>query len=309
MTHLSVRLLGPLLVTLDGQAITGFETEKVRALLAYLAVEADRPHRRDFLAELLWPDRPTGAANANLRHTLARLRHSLGEAAAQVDADPQAAPPFLHVTRQTIQFDSASNAWVDTKTFIALLRGAQSADLPPFPMLEEAVVLYRGLFWEDAAVTDSAAFEEWLLLTRGHFGRLMLDALHSLATGYEKAGDHAHALVHARHAVETDPCDEPAQRQVMRLLALTGQRSAALAQYEACRTVLAAELGVEPATETTALSQRIRSGELESPAQHRERQPSPPLPAFLVDGAKEAKPSIFVAREQELARLYSWSFR
>jgi predicted ATPase len=44
----------------------------------------------------------------------------------------------------------------------------------------------------------------------------------------------------------------------MRLLARTGQRSAALVQYEACRRVLANELGVEPAEDTRRLYRRIR---------------------------------------------------
>ena len=293
-------------MTLDGQPITCFETEKVRALLAYLAVEADRPHRRDFLAEMLWPERPMGAANANLRHTLASLRRAIGETAAQLNPNHQAVLPFLLVNRQTIQFNSASDAWVDVQAFTALLRSSQSPDRPPLAALEEAVGLYRGLFWEDATVTDSAALEEWLLLTREQFGRLVLDALHRLAAGYEKAGDYGRALRHAWRGVETEPCDEQAQRQVMRLLALTGQRSAALAQYEACRSILAEELGLEPAAETTELSQRIRADDLEGLAPNRERQPRSQLPAFLAEGAEEVKPPIFVARERELVRLQSF---
>ncbi len=81
MARLSVRLLGPMQVTLDGQPVTRFETEKARALLAYLAAEADQPHRRDFLAEMLWPERLPGAANANLRHALACLRRAIGDPA------------------------------------------------------------------------------------------------------------------------------------------------------------------------------------------------------------------------------------
>ena len=306
MTHLSIRLLGPMQVTLDGQPVTRFETEKVRALLAYLAVEADRPHRRDFLAEMLWPERPKGAATANLRHTLASLRRAISETATQRKPDCQIAPPFLLANRQTIQFNGAGDAWVDVKAFAALLQGSQSPDQPPLAALEEAVGLYRGLFWEDASVTDSAALEEWLLLTREQFGRLVLDALHRLAEGYAKAGDYGRALRHAWRGVETEPCDEQAQRQVMRLLAITGQRSAALAQYEACRSILADELGVEPAAETTELSQRIRADDLEVLAPNRERQPLSQLPAFLEEGAEQVKPPIFVAREQELARLRSF---
>ena len=45
MARLSLSLLGPLHAERAGARIRGFESNKVRALLAYLAVEADRPHR------------------------------------------------------------------------------------------------------------------------------------------------------------------------------------------------------------------------------------------------------------------------
>ena len=306
MTRLSICLLGPMRVAVDDQPVTCFETEKVRALLAYLAVEADRPHHRDFLAEMLWPERPKGAANANLRHTLASLRRAIGETATPLTPDDRAASPFLLVNRQTIQFNGISDAWVDAKAFNALLRLSQSPDPSSLVSLEEAVGFCRGLFCEDVSVTDSAAFEAWLLLAREHFGRLALDALHRLVEGYERAGDYGRALRHGWRGVETEPCDEQAQRQVMRLLALTGQRSAALAQYEACRRALADELGVEPAAETTELSQRIRTDDLEVPALNRERQPLSQFPSFLEEGPEEVRPPKFVARERELAKLRSF---
>ena len=53
MAHLSLSFLGGFAVTLDGQPVTAFGTNKVRALLAYLAVESARPHRREELAGLL----------------------------------------------------------------------------------------------------------------------------------------------------------------------------------------------------------------------------------------------------------------
>ena len=45
--RLSISLLGSFQVMLDGNAITQFGYDKVRALLAYLAVEANRPLRRE----------------------------------------------------------------------------------------------------------------------------------------------------------------------------------------------------------------------------------------------------------------------
>jgi DNA-binding SARP family transcriptional activator len=40
MARLSLSLLSPFQATLDGEPVTGFATNKARALLAYLAVEA-----------------------------------------------------------------------------------------------------------------------------------------------------------------------------------------------------------------------------------------------------------------------------
>jgi DNA-binding SARP family transcriptional activator len=74
MPHLSLRVLGPLHITLGGQSITTLAYDKVWALLVYLALAADRAHRRTALAGLLWPDQPEHVARTNLRQALARLR-------------------------------------------------------------------------------------------------------------------------------------------------------------------------------------------------------------------------------------------
>jgi DNA-binding SARP family transcriptional activator len=90
MAHLSLSLLGLFQAELDGQQVTGFESNKVRALLAYLATEADRPHARQALAGLLWPDYTDRSALNNLRSALANLRHAIG--------DQQTKPPFLIIS-------------------------------------------------------------------------------------------------------------------------------------------------------------------------------------------------------------------
>src|SRR5256885_1694173 len=68
------------------------------------------------------------------------------------------------------------------------------------------------------------------------------------------------AIQYGYRQLELEPWREEAHRQVMRLLALSGQRSAALAQYESCRRALLEELGVEPEPETTGLYERILRG-------------------------------------------------
>ena len=73
MGQLEVSVLGGLEVSIDDSPIQSFESDKVRALLAYLTVEADRAHRREKLIGLLWPDSPEEAARHNLRQALFNL--------------------------------------------------------------------------------------------------------------------------------------------------------------------------------------------------------------------------------------------
>jgi WD40 repeat protein/DNA-binding SARP family transcriptional activator len=256
MAYLSLSLLGPFQVTLAGEAVMSFESDKVRALLAYLAVEAHRPHRREVLAGLLWPDWPDRVARTNLRNALANLRKAIG--------DRQATPPFLLTTRETIQFNSASDYRLDVTAFRMLVE-ADQAGQPAVRQLEEAVALYRGSFLEGFSLKDSPTFEDWSLLTRERLQRQALMALHQLAGHYEQRGEYERACEVAWRQVELEPWDEEAHQQLMRALALNNQRSAALAQYETCRRLLAEELGVEPAAETTRLYEQIRDGELKAP--------------------------------------------
>jgi DNA-binding SARP family transcriptional activator len=301
MTRLAIRLLGPFEVILDSEPVTRFETIKARALMAFLAAEAGSLHSREALAEMLWPDRAEGAARANLRHTLRSLRLAIGDYGTE--------PPFLLCSREAIALNPDGDCWVDSCAFAGSLAGLERGELPGPEVLEQAIGLYRGAFLEDLSLPDSAAFEEWRVLRREQFNRLVLEALHRLADSYERCGEYEQALAHARRRVELEPWDEVAHRQVMRLLALTGQRNAALTQYEACRTLLADELGVEPESETTQLYRRIRDGELESLAPARVRLPAFRLPRFLLEGAAEAPPPLFVARERELERLAAFADR
>lgn len=254
MARLSLSLLGPFQAALGGEPITAFESNKVRALLTYLAIESDRPHSREKLAGLLWPERSDQDASANLRYALSNLRAAIGDRAAIEDR--AASPSFLLVSRQTIQFNCASDAWVDVAAFSELL----ASPAPNISDLEQAVDLYRGEFLEGFFVGDSVAFEEWVLLKREQLGRQVRSALYRLAAMHEQRGEYERALPHAWRQVELDPWQEQAQRQLMRLLALSGQRAAALAQYEAFRQALVEELGVEPGRTTKELYEQIRDG-------------------------------------------------
>jgi WD40 repeat protein/DNA-binding SARP family transcriptional activator len=256
MAALCIRLFGPFEVELDGEPLSGFVSDKARALLAYLAVEADRPHRREALAGLLWPEVPERSARGSLSTALGNVRQLIGDSAPSTDRaraeDRERSLPFLYVSRQEIQFNRDSDARVDVREFAGLLQAGthQPSERPLGPLtsqdLEEAVGLCRGSFLEGFSVADGAPFEEWALLKREQLQRQVLAALHQLISHYERSGEISLALPHAWRAADLDPWRGDAQCQLMHLLALNGQREAALAQYEQHRQLLAEELGVEP---------------------------------------------------------------
>lgn len=257
MSDLTIRLLGPFQVETAGKPVTGFTSDRARALLAFLATEADRPHRRDKLAGLLWPNSPQKTARTNLRRVLADLRKAIG--------DHQAKPPYLLITRQAIQFNIASDAWIDVAVFAAVATKTANPllDERTVQQLEETAVLYRAHFLEGFYIEDALPFEEWSLLKGEYFQRQALLLLHRLVAHYEACGAYERAVSYGWQQVELDPFQEPAQRQVMRLLALTGQRAAALSQYESLKRLLDDEMGMAPAARTTALYEKIQAGDLD----------------------------------------------
>jgi predicted ATPase/DNA-binding SARP family transcriptional activator len=260
MERLALSLLGPLRVMHNDQPVSSFGYAKVRALLAYLAVE-DRPHGRDALAAFLWPAQPAAAARSSLRVALTTLRRALGDQANPV--------PFLIVMRDSVQINPVSAIRLDVTLFTDLLHPSvlhihSAGTLCPacVARVTEAVSLYRGDFLQQLEVRDSAAFEEWVTLWRERLHREALDALAALAAYHEINGGDDLARQYAWRTLTLEPWDEAAHRCVMRVLAHKGQRRAALAQYVRCQKVLANELGTVPAVETTTLYEQIRTGAL-----------------------------------------------
>ena len=296
MAHLALALLGPFRAVLNGQPAQGLSSDWRRALLAYLAVESGREHPREQLASLLWPERPDQEALSALRYTLSNLRSALGDRRPAGDrwspGDRRPASPVLLLTRSSAQFNPDSDHWLDVAEFQELSRRSNAADL------ERAVSLYRGPFLHGLSLRDSPAFDEWMLLKGEEAQRSMLSVLGQLTSLRMARGDYAEAARWARRQLELEPYREQAHRQLIAALDLSGERSSALAQYEACRRQLMEELACEPEDETRALCAQIRAGQLSASW----LQP-PSFPTIPITASPAAPSSRFVAREQQLSHL------
>src|SRR5262249_26391113 len=156
---------------------------------------------------LFWPDAGESLARKNLRNALATLRQAIGDSTAE--------PPFLLITRDSVQFNPHADAQSDVARFEALLAGCDQHHHPNGLLctacarhIQQAIELYRGDFLDQVVVPHSLAWEEWVLLMRERLHRQMLDALDQIVAYQESRGEDAAARRHARRALALEPWDE-----------------------------------------------------------------------------------------------------
>ncbi len=240
---LKMAFLGTMDIHLDEDPVI-LISAKAQALLSYLAVSG-RIYSRQALAGLLWGDLPEADARRNLRGVVMKLRQDF-------DA-------YLDVTHQTIAFNKLSPHFLDTSDFRELCQRRDAASL------EKAVGLYRGDFLEDLHIRQASEFEEWVMQQREVFRQDVISVCHTLVVTFEAQNRYEDGIRYARRLLMLDGANEEGHCLLMTLLAKSGQRSAALAQYEVCERVLA-EMGVVPMEETAVLLQQIRNDTLATPS-------------------------------------------
>jgi DNA-binding SARP family transcriptional activator len=243
-THDSAQLLllGCFELRWQGNSVNTISYVKMRALLAYLAMNP-REHSRETLAELFWPNNDGTTARGNLRRTLADLKRAL----------PIQTGEWFFATKNTLRF--CSNAFVDAKVFMDF----QDNDSSPPISDEQRLALYRGEFLTGMSLPDCNEFENWLLIQRETLHRQALAMFEHECNRYEHMGDIDNALRFSLDLIALEPWHEESYCRAMRLYVLKGQRGAALAIFESCSHTLKKELGVLPNEDTRRLAEQIRS--------------------------------------------------
>jgi len=310
MSRLAIFALGPLRIELDGLPLQT-SRHKALALLVYLAMYPAKQSRQ-VLSALFWPDYEQEKAFAYLRRTLWEIHSMLGES-------------WLDVDRTEIGFSPQATVFLDVAEFqshlAAFHRHSHPGSVPCqecLVHLHTAALLYRGDFLSNFSLRDSANFEDWQFFQGEALRREYADALQSLVKALQQEGSLEPAMDFTRRWLALDPLNEEAQRQLMYLYALTGQRNAALRQYQECKRLLLSELGVTPDQATTTLFDQIQSGQLEQPeraggvlepatqvsfpenwlVQFLSEPYAPPSPRNL-----PAQPTPFIGRREELDKI------
>jgi predicted ATPase/DNA-binding SARP family transcriptional activator len=274
---LHVRLLGQFGLTVDGRPLEGPISARLQSLLAYLLLHADAPQSRAHVSFLFWPDASEPNARNNLRQLLHQLRQVLPEADRHLRADAN-----------SVQWATDASVSLDVDLFERALveaRGASQAGdaLRHRACLERAVDLCQGPLFP-------SCYDDWIGPLRESVARRCEQAVAELVGLLEEQRDYAGAIARVRHWLQHDPLDEGAYRWLMRLLALTGDRVAALQAYGQCAEALRRQLAAEPSADTRRTYERIRDAD-----------PAPWLPTAHDKGAPTAVP--LVGRQAEWAKL------
>ncbi len=285
MGQLRVFLLGRFRATWNGLPLAGLEHQKVQELFAYLLLHPNQHHHRDKLAALLWEDgADLSLSRKYLRKSLWKLRGALAPTAAVDD--------LIQVDCEWLGLRGNPDVWSDVTAVeraagIGRSRHDNGFSPEEIDSLRAAVDLNRGQFME-------GLHPEWCLFERERFQLMQIGILDRLMAHFEAQGELETGCDFGLQILQIDAARERTHRRLMRNYFVSGNRAAALRQYEQCVRILEEEFGLPPGGKTRALYQQIIQDEVRSP------QPRPERAGFnrLAEEIRELKGMILTMSER-----------
>ncbi|WP_405059733.1 hypothetical protein OG474_44365 [Kribbella sp. NBC_01505] len=201
------------MVERDGVALRQPRGRKAWGLLGYLLL-AERPPSRRRLSELFFADAddPLGA----LRWSLAELRRAIG-VPGLLTGDP----------------------------VLAAVAAAVNVDVLRLAAADDDELLAAGELLEGIELESCAEFESWLLLERHRVASEIEAQVRQRAISRLASGRAKEAVPFAAKAVAVNPHEQGNHELLIRSLAASGDRAAALRQIAHCVDLFRRELGVE----------------------------------------------------------------
>ena len=237
-----ISVFGPVTVSCYGVAISGNAIGGRRARLALVALAlSPAPLSADQLAAVIWPAQRPPTWQAALRGTIRALRVRLAAAGGGERV----------IVTTPAGYELAPGVGVDSREAAATLRAASAlAGQGRHEAAVQTAERLTSLSSEQLLPGEDAG---WLDGYRAQADAVALQALELVSRSASALGDHHRAVAAGRRAVAANPLDERSHRALIGALRRGGDRAGVVLAYEACRQVLADQLGVDPAPETVDL--------------------------------------------------------
>ncbi|GAB4276381.1 MAG: hypothetical protein Kow0080_26640 [Candidatus Promineifilaceae bacterium] len=247
MSHLHIRLFGPLQLHCQGKMVVSFPTRYVAELLSYLLVNPAQRHAREKVVTLLWPDCGMQQGRARLSTTLWRLRHVFSQL-------ELAAEDFVLCERDWVSWQPSRPFTLDITQFNNHLLAARRTNQPQAQAaaLETAASLYHGEFCE-------GLYTDWCLIERERYARAYLATLGQLMQNAITRHAYTTAIDLGQAILEQDPLREEVHRALIICYGRNNQPAQAAKQFQQCAHLLQTELGIMPMPETIAAFQQVLS--------------------------------------------------
>jgi len=235
---LQIRLLRQFDVRLDGKRII-ISSRAGQSLLAYLAMTAGTPHRREKLAGTLWPESSDENARKNLRQELWRIRKAIPA--------QELAPEnhYLLADEYTLTFNPHADYWLD----VAIL---EKPDLD-IQSLTSSLSLYQGELLP-------GFYDDWVVLERERLRTLFESKMEQLVDKLVDMERWTTVQEQCERWLALGQAPEPAYRALMLSYNARGDMAKVSSIYQRCAEDLQDQFGVEPSAETHALFNGLLKG-------------------------------------------------
>ncbi len=238
-------ILGPLEVTSDGMPVP-HGSGKQRALLALLILHAGEIVPTERLIEDIWGEGPPRTAAHSIQIYVSELRKAL---------QPSGGAQVIE-TRSPGYLLRADPDAVDARRFERLIDEGREA-LERGDRAGAAASLRSALdLWRGDPLADFT-YEEFARSEIHRLSALRLDALELLATAEFDLGRTQEALSLLEAGISEDPLRERFRELQMLTLYRLGRHAEALRTFQAFRTAMAEDLGLDPSPSLRALQERI----------------------------------------------------
>lgn len=271
-----IRILGPLEVLSDCRWIQP-GPPKQRAVLAILVAANGATVSTGRLIETVWSDSIPATAGNLVQGHVARLRRLLCDSAGEV---LQTQSPGYRLLLPEDGLDSSLFETRVREGSAALLDGRCDNAVKLFG---DALDLWRGAPFAD--VPDSVHLESEV----ARLEQTRLTALEARGNALLGLGRYHALLPELRQLAESHRLHEPFWGQLMTALHRVGRRAECLAVYERLRTILDAELGVQPAKAIQSIRDEVLSdgsAGLGMERVNRKQPEAPEIPRLLPPGIR-----------------------
>ncbi|WP_432664046.1 BTAD domain-containing putative transcriptional regulator [Wukongibacter baidiensis] len=252
---LRISLLGKPKICIGNEEITNMISSKGVGIIAYLISEKRGVKiHREKIATLFWRDSSDKSAKYNLRYTLWSIKKVFKEHGIEDEI-------ILGHDKNYCLINKEADLKCDLEDFQIMSEEILSGN---WQRAERFTDIYNGEFLQGLQIRESHEIDDWIIYQRERLQRIYFQTLRKLSDIFLNLNKYSDAIEYLEKLLFFNPLDEDIHRQLMKMYYLSGDRVAAMRQYERCGNLLRSELNISPMEKTNRLYQNIIAGQIHS---------------------------------------------